>query len=289
MANNYTKNLSLLLFATLFISTSGVLGKYIEMPAELIVFFRALLAGIFIYIFCKITNVSLKISSKKDAVAFVITGFLLGAHWVSYFYALKLSNVAIGMLSMFTFPVITAFLEPIFNKEKLSLVHVLLASLILVGLYILLPEFSIENDEVKGICLAVFSAFLYATRNLLVKRNVKSYNGSTLMFYQMVVVTVFLIPVLFFADFSNVQSQIPLLILVALLTTAIGHTMLVNSFKHFSVTTASIIGSLQPIFGIIIAFIFVNEVPNVNTFIGGSLILATVVIESLRSKKQVDK
>ena len=285
MQNKHTKNLSLLLLATLFISTSGVLGKYIELSPELIIFFRALLAGIFIYIFCKLTKVSLKISSKKDAFAFVTTGFLLGAHWVSYFYALKLSNVAIGMLSMFTFPVITAFLEPLFNKQKLSLVHILLAVLILVGLYILLPEFDIKNKEVKGICLAVFSAFLYATRNLLVKRNVKNYNGSTLMFYQMLVVAIFLVPVLFFADFSNVQSQIPLLVLVALLTTAIGHTMLVNSFKHFSVTTASIIGSLQPIFGIIIAYIFVNEIPTTNTFIGGSLILITVVIESLRSKK----
>lgn len=285
MQNTHTKNLSLLLLATLFISTSGVLGKYIELSPELIIFFRALLAGIFIYIFCVVTKVSLKISSKKDALAFASTGFLLGAHWVSYFYALKLSNVAIGMLSMFTFPVITAFLEPLFNKQKLSLVHILLAVLILVGLYILLPEFDIKNNEVKGICLAVFSAFLYATRNLLVKRNVKNYNGSTLMFYQMVVVAIFLVPVLFFVNFSKVQSQIPLLVLVALLTTAIGHTMLVNSFKHFSVTTASIIGSLQPIFGIIIAYIFVNEIPTTNTFIGGSLILITVVIESLRSKK----
>jgi len=286
MSNNYTKNLLLLLFATLFISTSGVLGKYIEMPAEAIILCRAFLAGIFIYIFCKITKVSLQIASKKDMYSFVIIGFLMGAHWVTYFYALKFSNVAIAMLSIFTFPVITAFLEPIFNKQKLNSIHVILASLIVVGLYVLLPEFNIENDEVKGVCLGVFSAFLYATRNLLTKKHVKAYNGSALMFYQMLVVTLLLLPVLFISDFSNLQSQISLLILVALLTTAIGHTMLVNSFKHFSVTTASIIGSLQPIFGIIIAFIFVNEVPNLNTFIGGSLILTTVVVESLRSKKQ---
>lgn len=285
MKNNYTKNLSLLLLATLFISTSGVLGKYINMPAEAIILCRAFLAGIFIYIFCTFKKVSLKINNKRDVTSFVIIGFLMGAHWVTYFYALKFSNVAIGMLSMFTFPVITAFLEPIFAKQKLSFIHVLLASLILVGLYILLPEFNLENDEVKGVCLGVFSAFLYATRNLMTKKHVKNYNGSALMFYQMLVVTLFLVPVLFISDFSNIQSQIPLLLLVALLTTAIGHTMLVNSFKYFSVTTASIIGSLQPIFGIIIAFIFANEIPNLNTFIGGSLILATVIIESLRSKK----
>lgn len=286
MQNTHSKNLSVLLLATLFISTSGVLGKYIAMPAEAIILCRAFLAGIFIFIFCKITKVNLSISSKKDAFSFLKIGFLMGAHWITYFYALKLSNVAIGMLSMFTFPVITAFLAPLFTKEKLNTIHVFLGILVLIGIYILVPEFSLENEQVKGVFFGILSAFFYAIRNLSLKKHVLNYNGSVLMFYQMIIVTVLLIPTLFFADFSNIQSQLPLLILVALLTTAIGHTLLIKSFKYFSITTASIIGSLQPIFGIIIAYIFVNETPNFNTFIGGSLILLTVVIESLRSKKQ---
>jgi drug/metabolite transporter (DMT)-like permease len=73
--------------------------------------------------------------------------------------------------------------------------------------------------------------------------------------------------------------------LLALVTTAIGHSLFINSLKYFSVSTASIVGSIQPIFGIIIAFIFLNEVPTLNTFIGGTLIIATVIIESIRSKK----
>ena len=286
MQNSHSKNISILLLGTLFISTSGVLGKYIALSPEVIILFRAILAGIFIFIFCKFKKVALKINSKKDAVSFLISGFLMGAHWVTYFYALKLSNVALGMLSIFTYPIITAFLEPLFTKQKLNLIHVLLAVLVFFGVFILIPEFSLENDQFKGILLGILSAFFYAVRNLVVKKQVKKYNGSMLMFYQMIVVTVLLIPVLFYSDVSNVYSQIPLLILVALLTTAIGHTMLVNSLKHFSAATASIISSVQPIFGIIIAYIFVNEIPSQNTFIGGSLILLTVIIESFRSKKE---
>ena len=101
----------------------------------------------------------------------------------------------------------------------------------------------------------------------------------------MIIVSILLTPALFFSDFSNFESQFPLLILIALLTTAIGHTMMVNSLKHFSVSTASIISSIQPIFGIIIAYIFVHEIPTFNTFIGGGLILLTVIIESIRSRK----
>jgi drug/metabolite transporter (DMT)-like permease len=61
---------------------------------------------------------------------------------------------------------------------------------------------------------------------------------------------------------------------------------MVHSLNYFSVSTASIISSIQPIFGIIIAFLVMNEIPTFNTYIGGSLILLTVVIESIRSSKQ---
>ena len=285
MQNTHNKNLSLLLLATLFISTSGVLGKYIALAPEVIILSRACFAAVFIYIFCRFKKINLTILSKKDAFSFTISGFFMAAHWITYFYALKLSNVALGMLSIYTFPVMTAFLEPFFSKQKINIVHIFLAILVLIGVYILVPDFSLENDEAKGILLGVLSAFCYALRNLTTKKHVTNYNGSTLMLYQMIVVTVLLIPVLFLSDFSNYQSQLPLVLLVSLLTTAIGHTMMVNSLQHFSVATASIISSVQPIFGIIIAFLFVGEVPSFNTYIGGSLILLTVVIESIRSKK----
>ncbi|WP_435414276.1 DMT family transporter [Polaribacter aestuariivivens] len=285
MQNSHIKNLSVLLLGTLCISTSGVLGKYIQMPAEAIILCRAFLAAILIGIFCKIKNIDFTIQSTKDKRSFFIGGFLMGAHWVTYFYALKLSNVALAMLSIYTYPIITAFLEPFFSKKKISKIHVILAFLVIIGVSLLVPEFSLENNYFQGILLAILSAFFYAVRNLMVKEDVKKYNGSLLMFYQMMVISVLLIPTLFFSDFSNIKSQLPLLVLVALLTTAIGHTLMVNSLKHFSATTASIISSIQPIFGIIIAYIFVNEIPNFNTFIGGSLILLTVVVESVRSKK----
>jgi drug/metabolite transporter (DMT)-like permease len=284
MKNSHLKNLSFLLLATFFISTSGVLGKYIALTPEVIILCRAFLSAIFIYIFCRFKKIKLKIDSKKDGISFVISGFFMACHWISYFYALKLSNVAIGMLSLFTFPAITTLLAPFFSKQKLNSTHVFLAFLVLIGVNMLVPDFSLENKYLKGILCGVFSAFCYALRNLTIKKHVKKYNGSVLMFHQMMIVSVLLIPVLFFSDFSNLESQLPLVLLVALLTTVIGHTMLINSLKYFSVSTASIISSIQPIFGVIIAYIFVAEVPSLNTYIGGSLILLTVVIESIRSK-----
>ena len=106
-----------------------------------------------------------------------------------------------------------------------------------------------------------------------------------LMFYQTVIITILLFPTLFFMDLSGLQSQFPFLLLLAFLTTAIGHSLMLQSLKFFTATTTTIISSLQPIFGIILAFIFLNEVPSIKTFTGGGLILLTVIMESVRSKK----
>lgn len=285
MQTKHIKNLSGLLLATLFISTSGVLGKYIAMPSEVIVWFRSVIAMVILYVFCRFKKIDLTIQSKKHLFPFLMGGIFMGAHWITYFYALKLSNVAIGMLSLYTFPVMIAFLEPLFLKIKFNPIHIVLGLMVLLGLYILAPDFDIKNTQVQGVLFGLLSALCYSVRILILKQYVQQYNGVMLMFYQVVIITITLVPVLFFMDVSEFQEQLPYLLLLALLTTAIGHSLMVHSLQFFSASTASIISSIQPVFGILLAFIFLNEIPTWNTFIGGSLILATVIIESIRSRK----
>ncbi|PKH49888.1 EamA family transporter [Tenacibaculum sp. Bg11-29] len=285
MQSNHIKNLSGLLLATFFISTSGVLGKYIAMPSEVIIWFRSVFAMVFLYVFCRLKKVDLKIKSNKHIVPFIISGIFMAIHWVTYFYALKRSNVAIGMLSLYTFPVMIAFLEPLFLKIKFNPMYIVLGCMVLLGVYILAPEFNLESANVQGILFGLFSALCYSIRILILKQYVAQYDGGMLMFYQTLIITICLLPVLFIMDVSGFESQYPYVLLLALLTTAIGHSLMVHSLQFFSVSTASIISSVQPIFGIVLAFIFLNEIPTWNTFVGGSLILATVIIESIRSKK----
>ena len=285
MPNNHTNQLLLLLLATLFISTSGALGKFIDMPTPVIIWWRSFLAMFLLYGFCRYKKFSLKIKSRKELTLIIASALFMAAHWVTYFYALKLSNVAIGMLSLFTYPIITALLEPLFIKIKFDPIYILLGIIVLFGMYILVPEFNMENTHAKGILLGLLSALLYALRNILSKKLVSQYNATSIMFYQVFIITIVLSPGLFLMETSGIKTQYPYVILLAILTTAIGHTMLVNSLKHFTVSTASIISSTQPILGIIIAFIFLSEIPTWNTFWGGLIILSTVVIESIRSRK----
>ncbi|WP_234387131.1 DMT family transporter [Aquimarina sp. Aq78] len=283
-SNQHLKNILELNFAMLLISTSGALGRYIDMPVPVIICFRSILAGILLFIFCRWKGISFKTGSK-DRPTIILSGILMGLHWVTYFYALKLSNVAIGMLSIFTYPVITALLEPILLKTKFQKGHLLLALLVLLGIYFLVPDLDFSNSYTKAVILGIISALCYSLRNLIMKTKVGNYNGSVLMWYQLVVISVFLLPFLFVMDSSGIKDQWLPTLTLALLTTAIGHTLFLASFKRFSITTASIISSVQPVYGIIIGIIFLGEIPVFSTIIGGVLILTSVVIESIRTYK----
>ncbi|AVR46955.1 EamA family transporter [Christiangramia fulva] len=282
----YFTNILFLNLAVLFISTSGVLGRYITLDPVVIIFYRTLIAAVVFYILIRWRKISLKIESKRDLLKIILGGFLFGAHWITYFYSLQLSNVAIGLLSLFTYPVITAFLEPILLKTSFNKIHLALGVLVLAGIYLLSPDLDFENDYFIAVILGVISSVFYALRNILMKNQISKYNGTTLMFYQIVTICICLSPVLFFSEFTPVITQWKPLLILAILTTCIGHTLFLNSFRNFTVTAASIMSSIQPVYGILLAIIFLDEVPQLMTILGGILIISAVVIENLVSYKK---
>ena len=86
LQNNYLDKLLGLIVATFFISTSGVLGRYISMPSEVIIFFRATFAMIILFVFLKFKRVDFKLKSSKHRLPFLIGGVFMGVHWITYFY-----------------------------------------------------------------------------------------------------------------------------------------------------------------------------------------------------------
>lgn len=255
------------------------------MPPPVTIWFRCVFAVIILGAYCWHQKIDLKIYGKRDFKSILLSSLLFGAHWITYFYALQLSNVAIGMLSLFTYPVITALLEPLFFKTTLNKMHILLGIIALVGIYFLAPEFNLESNVTKGVLFGLLSSVFYAIRNIMMKQKIAQYPGSMLIFYQMVFVSIVLWPVLFLFKFQPTSGDWMAIFTLAFLTTAVGHTLFVRSFKNFSIGAASIISSVQPVYGVLLGLFFLNEIPSENTLIGGFLILTTVVIESVHSNK----
>ena len=157
----------------LFVSTSGALGRYIALPATLTIALRALFALLILYGYCRYKKIDFNLAST-DRWPIVLSGLFLGGHWVTYFYSLQLSSVAIGMLSIFTYPIITSFLEPVLLKTKFQRIHLLLALMVFLGIYLLNPNFDISGEKTLAVGLGVLSAVLYSLRNIILKSKSQS-------------------------------------------------------------------------------------------------------------------
>lgn len=273
--------------AILIIATAAPLGNYISLPPEIGIWSRCFFAFIALAIYTKVKGISLKYNQKKHTSSFIFCAVLQGVHWITYFYALQLAGAGLGVISLFTFPIFTTLLEPVLLKTKFNPKHILLALLVILGLYILTPEFNIGNQTSLGIFFGIVSALFFATRNILMKKHVATYNPSMLMFYQNAFIVVLLIPVLFLIDFefSHYKSQLPYLLFLGAITTAVGHTFLVQTFQYFSATTASLLSCIQPLYVVVLAYFFLQEIPTISTAIGGGIIVSAVVLESFISKK----
>ena len=267
--------------AMIFIGTSGVLGRFVPVPAPVAIWWRAAIACLLIAVYCRYRNFDLVMRDSSKTRAILLSGVLMTLHWLSYFYALKLSSVAIGMLAIFTYPAMTTLLEPLLLKKPFVPRHLLLAALVVLGVFLLAPEISLANEATVGLGLGLLSAFIYSLRNILVKSTLQSVPGSVVMLYQTAIATTVLLPVWFMFDAVPTLEAIPYLLGLGLLTTAIGHTLFLACFQYFSVSSVSLMSCIQPVYGILLGVIFFQEIPGWSAVAGGALILAAVAVEAL--------
>lgn len=266
--------------AMLFIGTSGIFGRFVPLPAPLAVWWRAAIALVALLAYCRYKGIDLRLRGRRQTMVVVLSGLLMSCHWLTYFEALQRSSVAIGMLAIFTYPAMTTLLEPLFFRKPFEGRHLLLAGMVVVGVYLLAPAFSLADGATVGLLFGMGSALIYSLRNLLVKTQVTALHGSAVMTWQAGIATVMVVPVLFLYPQWPTAAAWPYLLGLGILTTAVGHTLFLGCFRYFSVSTVSILSCVQPIYGIVLAMVFFGEFPTWSAVAGGALILAAVAVEA---------
>jgi len=285
-ANSKFASLFGLNLGLLLISSSGVLGKPTLMDPEVTIFWRCLAAVIILGSFVKYRKLGLGIKSREDFNLILLGGVLMGVHWVTYFYSLSLSSVAIAILSLHTFPAMTALLEPLILKTEFQFYHLFLALLVMVGIYFIVPSFNSDHDTVKAVIFGLFSALAYSLRIIFTRKVMPKYNGSSMMFFQLCVMTLMLSPFLFLKSSAQLLSHDwPFILALAIFTTCIGHTLFVVNLKRYPAVTIALLSSIIPIYGIMWPLIFLGEIPKVTTLMGGTFILASFGVEAMMSRK----
>ena len=260
---------------------TAILGALISIDAVPLVWFRMLLAVFFILLYFIITKKKFWID-KKSLIKFLFTGTIIALHWITFFKAIKVSNVSIALVTMSTGAFFASLIEPLFFKRRIKPIEILLGLLVICGLYII---FNFETQYYLGIVYALISAFLAALFSVLNGIFVKKTDADVISFYQLFFGVVFVTIFLFFTGSFSLEffdlkaTDWFYLILLSSVCTAYAFIVSVKIMKHLTPYTVMLTTNLEPIYAIILALLIFGEKEKMNSgFYYGAFIVLFVVL-----------
>lgn len=270
--------------ANLLLAGTALFPKLITLPADQIVALRSLVALAALYAYVRLAGVRLALPRGRDRWRLALVSLLMAAHWVSLFWAIQMTTVAVGLICLFTYPTVVVFLEPWLLGERVRAVDAAAGLAVIAGVYLVVPgrQEAAGPEFATGIALGLASAVLYALRHVLYRRWLSGYPSSAMMLYQVAAVALLLLPLLAGGvDLASDRRWLYLLLL-GVFFTALPHTLLAHSLRVLRARTMSLVTGLQPVYGTLLAVLVLREIPDPATVAGGLLIVAAATFESLR-------
>ncbi len=259
--------------AVVLFGIAGLFGKWIPLPPSIIAFGRVFFASIALAIILLISKQILFFPNKSTYFLLVSLGFLLAVHWTVFFQSIRISTVAVGLLSYSSFPVFTAFLEPLFFKEKIQFKNIFYAGMCVLGIFLIIPKYDLDDTILQGVLWGLGAGLTFSVLTIFNRKLSQKYSSMVIVFYQDFFATLFLLPFFLFLRPVLDLKNIILLCILGIFCTAGSHTLFIKGMKYIRAQTAAIISSLEPVYGIIIAFFFLHEIPTLRTVLGGIIIL----------------
>ena len=291
MQGNKLKNYLHLHLIVFIWGFTAILGELISIEAVPLVWFRMFLAVIFILCYFLIKRENLKID-KRAIFKFFFSGVIIAIHWITFFKAIKVSNVSVTLVTMSTGAFFASIIEPLIFRKKIQPLEIFMGLLVILGLYII---FNFEGQYIWGIVFALISAFSSALFSVLNGLYIKKYKATVISFYQLLFggigVTIFL----FFSNqFTNnffylKNSDWFYLLLLSSICTSYAFIASVKVMKYLTPYTVMLTINLEPIYGIILALLILGEKEQMNPefYYGALIVLFVVILNGVIKNKSV--
>ena len=281
METNLRKEYVKLHISLILAGLTGILGKLITLNAIYLVWYRLLISFGILYLILFFIK-KLPKEQIKDTIKMCGLGMLLGLHFLFFFASIKFANVAVGVVCYSLEGFFTSILEPLILRKPFSKNNVLCSLIAVAGIGLI---FHIDTHFRLGIILGVISALLIALYTILNKICVVEKSSVNMLFYELFGGTLFLSAVVFaFLLFGNMSFELPslmscsyLFILTFFCTIGL-YIIQIRLLRTLSAFTVSLYGNFEPIYGILLAIIFLGEGQelSVSFYTGMLLILLSV-------------
>jgi len=268
---------------------TAVLGELITLSAPGVVVWRCGIAALCLALWLR----GRSRVPRRQALLFLATGFIIGAHWMTFFLAVKVAKVSICMTGVATLSLWTAILEPLISKHRrFRLLDLIFGAIIIVGVAIIYRS---ELEYSHGLFIAIFSAFLAAVFSIINSFHISKAHHLVITFYEMMGATLFASAYLLIRD-----GAIPLpagppdwlwLVILSVFCTVVAYSQYIELLKRLSVFTINFANNLEPVYGIALAALILAEHKNLNAgfFLGATITTTTVCLYPIVRKKLYPK
>jgi drug/metabolite transporter (DMT)-like permease len=262
---------------------TAILGKLITVTADVMVLYRTLLAAAGMGALMIFRKESFSVA-RADLFKLFVTGAIVAAHWLTFFFSVKLSNPSTALVGFATCSLWAALLEPIVKGKKIQFIEVLLGVVVVIGLYVI---FSFDFQHPFGLFLGILSGVTVAIFGVLNSLFVKRMTPTTITFYEMVgacITTALFIGLT--QNTNDINSLIPSamdwfwIAILAFACSVYAYAVSIELMKRLSVFFIQLTLNLEPVYGIILALLIFgeSEVMVWSFYLGTVIILSAVML-----------
>ena len=293
MPENKLKNYLQLHFIVFIWGFTAILGALISIDAVPLVWYRMGLAVVFIGIYFLFKKKQIKVDNKT-LLKFIFSGVVIALHWITFFMAIKVSNVSIALVTMSTGAFFTSLIEPIIFKRRIRCIELLLGLIVIIGLYVI---FNFETQYYMGIVYALASAFLAALFSVLNGLYVKKNDPGVISFYQLLFGVLFVTAYLGYKGLFTLEFfRLPIndwfyLLVLSSICTAYAFIVSVKIMKYISPYTVMLTINLEPVYAIILALIIFGDKEKMKPefYLGALIVLGVVLLNGILKNRNVLK
>lgn len=285
------KNLIILHFTVFVWGFTGILGALITISAVQLVWYRVLIAFGSLFLYFKVNKTDFKVD-RKTLVKLVFTGAIVGGHWILFFAAIKLSTVAVTLVCLSSITLFTAIFEPLINKKSISKLEILAGLLIISGIVLI---FKFEGRYTKGIIAGLVSAVCASLFSIINSRQVQKIQAPVIAFYELSGAFVWISIYLFITSgYTRAMllkpADIGYLVLLGTVCTSLAYVAGVSVMRELSAFRVALITNLEPVYGIIMSFIFFGDMNKMTLgFWGGALLILSTIFLYPVAQKQITR
>lgn len=259
---------------------TAIIGKLIDLEAMSIVLYRMTFAALGLYLFILFRKNSMNMK-LIDFLKVIGVGLVVGLHWVTFFHAIKISNISVTLGCLASTTLLTSFLEPVIEKKRIFWVEVLLGLLIIIGLYLI---FQFEARYSMGIIVALISAAAAGLFTVFNKTLIRKHNANVISFYEMIAGAAGVAIYMGFTNNLTVEKlsvnwvDLMWLVVLAIICTSYAFAATIEVMKELSAYFVVLSINLEPVYGIIMAFFIFGESEQMTAgfYLGTGVILFAV-------------